>query len=314
MKLKLISLCTLLLFITSCRTAKKTNTRKKTNTNHTQITKNHQNNQNQTTQTKTITTFEEAEKLEATSAIAVTPALIREYIDTYKTIAMVEMQRYNIPASITLAQAILESGSGQGRLARYAQNHFGIKCHLGWEGDSISHDDDEKGECFRKYNHPEESFEDHSLFLVNRKRYNFLFDYKPGDYKSWAYGLKKAGYATDPKYPQKLLALISKYDLHKYDEQVLGHAFVEDATTYIPPQGQEVSTENKMLQVKKDTIQTKKIDTKKGNNLQKTYIVQKGDTLYGISRKTGISVEDLMLFNNLSTPNINFGQKLIISQ
>ena len=133
MKLKLISLCTLLLFITSCRTAKKTNTRKKTNINHTQITKNHQNHQNQTTQTKTITTFEEAEKLEATSAIAVTPALIREYIDTYKTIAMVEMQRYNIPASITLAQAILESGSGQGRLVlRSEERRVGKECRSRW--------------------------------------------------------------------------------------------------------------------------------------------------------------------------------------
>ncbi|MDO4880345.1 MAG: glucosaminidase domain-containing protein [Capnocytophaga sp.] len=303
MKIKLISLCTLLLLVASCRTSKKTNTRKKVTNSHSNTKNNHSTNTNTT---KTTTTFEEAEKLEATSALTVTPALIREYIDTYKTIAMVEMQRYNIPASITLAQAILESGSGQGRLARYAQNHFGIKCHLGWEGDSISHDDDEKGECFRKYKHAEESFEDHSLFLVNRKRYNFLFDYKPGDYKSWAYGLKKAGYATDPKYPQKLLALISKYDLHKYDEQVLGHAFVEDSGTYIPPKGQEVSRE-------KDSIQVKN-NIKKLNSSQKTYIVQKGDTLYGISKKTGTSVENLMLFNKLSNPNINLGQKLIISQ
>ena len=126
----------------------------------------------------------------------------------------------SIPASITLAQGILESGAGKGRLAVEANNHFGIKCH-DWNGKKIFHDDDEKQECFRKYDNPEYSYRDHSLFLSNRGRYSFLFDLKKDDYKQWARGLKKAGYATDPKYPQKLIDLVERYELYKYDSEVL---------------------------------------------------------------------------------------------
>ena len=143
-----------------------------------------------------------------------------DYINYYSSIAMDEMIQYGIPSSITLAQGILESGSGKGRLAVEANNHFGIKCH-GWNGKKIYHDDDKKQECFRKYDNPEFSFRDHSLFLVNRSRYSFLFDFKKDNYKQWARGLKKAGYATDPKYPQKLINLIEKYELYRYDNKVL---------------------------------------------------------------------------------------------
>lgn len=116
---------------------------------------------------------------------------------------MEEMRKYKIPASITLAQGILESGSGKGRLAVEANNHFGIKCH-GWTGKKIYHDDDASQECFRKYDYAKSSFEDHSTFLTTRGRYSKLFDYKVDDYKSWAKGLRAAGYATDRKYPQKI--------------------------------------------------------------------------------------------------------------
>ena len=133
---------------------------------------------------------------------------------------MDEMVQFGIPASITLAQGSLESGAGKGRLAVKANNHFGIKCH-DWNGKKIYHDDDEKQECFRKYDNPEYSYRDHSLFLADRKRYSFLFDLKKDDYKQWAKGLKKAGYATDPKYPQKLIDLIERYELYKYDNIVL---------------------------------------------------------------------------------------------
>ena len=133
---------------------------------------------------------------------------------------MDEMVQFGIPASITLAQGILESGAGKGRLAVQANNHFGIKCH-DWNGKKIYHDDDEEQECFRKYDNPEYSYRDHSLFLTNRGRYSFLFDFKRDDYKQWAKGLKKAGYATDPKYPQKLIDLIERYELYKYDNIVL---------------------------------------------------------------------------------------------
>ena len=306
---------------------------------------------------------ETQEELQATSAVKVTPALIHEYINTYKDIAMVEMQRYGIPASITLAQAILESGSGQGRLARHARNHFGIKCHYDWEGDTITHDDDAKGECFRKYEHPEASFEDHSQFLVNRSRYAFLFTLKAGDYKGWAYGLKKAGYATDPGYPQKLLLLIKKYELHQYDTEVLGYAFKEDkplspilntppltvekkkeanktvAKANTPaqkantPAAATKSTQKAVAKKdnspKKDTsVTAQKADTtrvaqKEANNTPteevamdaiKMYIVKKGDTLYSIARRSGVSVDDLMALNNMSNFNINMGQILVIRE
>jgi flagellum-specific peptidoglycan hydrolase FlgJ len=143
-----------------------------------------------------------------------------DYINYYSSIAMDEMIQFGIPASITLAQGILESGAGKGRLAVQANNHFGIKCH-DWTGKKIFHDDDKKQECFRKYDNPEYSYRDHSIFLSNRGRYSFLFDLKKDDYKKWARGLKKAGYATDPKYSQKLIDLIERYELYKYDNKVL---------------------------------------------------------------------------------------------
>ena len=139
------------------------------------------------------------------------------YIEKYKDIAIAEMNEYGIPASITLAQAILESGNGESRLAREGNNHFGIKCHNDWTGETIIEDDDEKGECFRKYKNADESFRDHSLFLTQRGRYTFLFDYDVSNYKKWARGLKKAGYATNPKYASLLIDLIKRYDLSKYD-------------------------------------------------------------------------------------------------
>ena len=143
-----------------------------------------------------------------------------DYINYYSSIAMDEMIQFGIPASITLAQGILESGAGRGTLAVQANNHFGIKCH-DWTGKKTFHDDDKKQECFRKYDNPEYSYRDHSIFLSNRGRYSFLFDFKKDDYKKWARGLKKAGYATDPKYSQKLIDLIERYELYKYDNKVL---------------------------------------------------------------------------------------------
>ncbi|MCH2216127.1 MAG: glucosaminidase domain-containing protein [Flavobacteriales bacterium] len=138
-----------------------------------------------------------------------------EYIDLWKNVAINQMKEYGIPASITLAQAILESGDGNSELARGANNHFGIKCH-GWSGKKVYHDDDKRNECFRKYTNARESFKDHSIFL-QRSRYRFLFDYNVTDYKSWAKGLKQAGYATNPKYPELLIRLIEENNLAQYD-------------------------------------------------------------------------------------------------
>ena len=157
-----------------------------------------------------------------TEEIVIIPKIVNteDYVNFYSKIAIDEMMQFGIPASITLAQGILESGAGKGRLAVEANNHFGIKCH-DWNGKKIYHDDDEDQECFRKYDNPEYSYRDHSLFLKNRGRYSFLFEFKKDDYKQWARGLKKAGYATDPKYPQKLIDLIERYELYKYDNIVL---------------------------------------------------------------------------------------------
>lgn len=138
------------------------------------------------------------------------------YIEQYNQLAAKQQKEYGIPASITLAQGLLESGAGVSPFAMESKNHFGIKCN-DWAGDKIYHDDDEKGECFRKYNEVVESYEDHSLFLKNRKRYAFLFELAPTDYEGWAFGLKKAGYATDPAYGYKLISIIENYQLHKYD-------------------------------------------------------------------------------------------------
>ena len=141
------------------------------------------------------------------------------YIEKYSSIAIAEMNQFGIPACITLAQGILESGNGESRLAKEGNNHFGIKCHDNWNGKTIIADDDEKGECFRKYSKAANSYRDHSLFLTERERYSFLFNYNKTDYKKWAKGLKKAGYATNPKYPSLLIDLIQKYDLNQYDKE-----------------------------------------------------------------------------------------------
>ncbi len=158
--------------------------------------------------------------------------LRQAYIEKYKEVAIEEMMLFGIPASITLAQGILESGDGESKLAKEANNHFGIKCHLDWDGPKIYHDDDEKGECFRKYKHAEESYRDHSTFLRDRSRYADLFKLDRTDYKSWAHGLKKAGYATNPNYPKLLIKIIEENNLHQYDlrsnktQMVLGEHMV----------------------------------------------------------------------------------------
>jgi flagellum-specific peptidoglycan hydrolase FlgJ len=199
------------------------------------------------------------------------------YIDLFAGEAMLEMRKFKIPASIKLAQAIVESNSGQSVLSLKSNNHFGVKCHKGWEGESVSHDDDSLGECFRKYTDPKMSFVDHSTFLKTRPRYNKLFTFNENDYVSWAYGLKEAGYATDKAYPIKLIKLIEDYELYKFDEQVLGY---------------------------KTVIQKPPID------LINYHEVLKGDTLYSISKKYNLTVDELAKLNNLNGNQLSIGQKL----
>lgn len=205
---------------------------------------------------------------------------VEDYIETFAGIAQFEMKAYGIPASITLAQGILESGAGRSDLVRRTNNHFGIKCHTDWGGEYDFHDDDEKGECFRKYNHPMYSFRDHSIFLTSRARYAFLFDYKTDDYRAWAKGLREAGYATDRHYPQKLISFIEKYQLYRYDELVIDQGYVVERTP-------------------------KTYD-------YKVHIVQKGDTLYSISKKYFVSVPELMKMNRMNGTTLSIGQELMV--
>lgn len=199
-----------------------------------------------------------------------------DYIAFFKAVAIHEMKLYGIPASITLAQGILESGSGKGRLARQANNHFGIKCH-DWTGPRIYHDDDRAQECFRKYNDPSQSYRDHSLFLAKRKRYADLFKHKITDYKAWARGLKRAGYATDPQYPKKLISLIERYKLYRYD-----------------------------------IFDKKKKNKKERDRTFQTHRVQKGDTLYSIAKRYNTTVEYIKSSNNLNSNALDIGQTLVI--
>jgi len=153
----------------------------------------------------------------------------QQYIDQYKDIAIEEMHRWKIPASITLAQGIFESGAGQSELARKGNNHFGIKCN-GWDGRKVYHDDDARNECFRAYNSVFESYEDHSRFLANGQRYRSLFNLKTTDYKGWARGLKAAGYATNPQYADKLIEIIQLYKLYEYDTAKSADRFMVEHT------------------------------------------------------------------------------------
>ncbi|HEY9183900.1 MAG TPA: glucosaminidase domain-containing protein [Salegentibacter sp.] len=204
---------------------------------------------------------------------------VEDYIKDFSGIAQEEMRLYNIPASITLAQGILESGAGQGDLSRRANNHFGIKCH-DWDGPRVYHDDDARGECFRKYKDAKYSYRDHSLFLTERARYASLFDLSTDDYKAWARGLRKAGYATDRKYPEKLIGIIERYELYRYDADVLKRP--SPSYTHNPEPS------------------------------ELTYRVEKGDTLYGIAKRYNISVEDLQRYNDLKDETLAVGQILYI--
>ena len=206
------------------------------------------------------------------------------YIKKYRDIAVEEMRKYHIPASITLAQGLLESGAGQSTLARKSNNHFGIKCGSDWDGKSVRYDDDARNECFRAYKHPKQSYEDHSKFLASRSRYAFLFKLKITDYKGWAKGLKKAGYATDRRYAQRLIDIIELYDLHQYDTKK-GLKWMKDN-----PNPHQPYIANGLVYIvvrpgdtwksisKEFDVSRKKL--RKYNDLYKGYVLQPGDILY----------------------------------
>ena len=246
---------------------------------------------------KQVYTNQVTEVIVSTSQTVVSSDVVANYITKFKDIAMDNMKVYGIPASIVLAQGILESGAGRGDLAITANNHFGIKCHQGWNGESVKHDDDAAQECFRKYDNVSESYKDHALFLTGRSRYSKLFDCSKGDYKAWARGLKAAGYATDPKYPDKLISYIQRYKLHQYDDQVLEVDYVLKS--------------NQMIEDLKIEPKNSKINREK--NLI-SYVVQKGDTLYSISKRFNLEIKELKEKNNLVENALSIGQQLEIYQ
>ncbi len=206
-----------------------------------------------------------------------------EYIDQYKDLAVKEMKRVGIPASITMAQGILESGSGNSTLARKSNNHFGIKCHNDWKGKRVYHDDDRRGECFRKYKTVYESYIDHSEFLVDKNRYASLFDLKTTDYKGWAKGLKKAGYATDPKYAHRLIDIIEKYKLYLLDEN---------------KKWQKQSSAKGDDHFEITTFNTHVVDY---NNGVKFIKVEEGDSFETVSKEFGLRPWELYHYNDLES-------------
>lgn len=236
----------------------------------------------------------------------------QEYINTYKDIAISEMKRTGIPASITLAQGLLETESGNSELVKKSNNHFGIKCKSNWSGESVSHDDDAPGECFRKYNNATDSYYDHSNFLRGSSRYAFLFQLDPMDYKGWAYGLKKAGYATNPRYPQILIKHIEENNLHQFDLEAEGQQVDE------VPVNKDVAT---TPAIKKDTVVTpaepiikpvvfsemnveqNKESIKAGRTLfngLKAVYVPKGTSLLAVATQFDVPLAKLLEYNDLT--------------
>ena len=238
----------------------------------------------------------------ALTAQRITP---EEYIQTYKDIAMREMRDHKIPASITLAQGLLESGAGNSALAREAKNHFGIKCHKGWEGDTYIMDDDEKNECFRKYDNAEESFVDHSLFLTTRSRYAALFDLDITDYEGWARGLKAAGYATNPKYAQLLIDRIKLYDLAKYDEIALGERSDDNQLPDIEPEDELLelaySPDNRSAFELVDMTADKRFIYE--NNGVRFVFAKEGETPERLAKEFGVKYQRFCEYNLLRHPD-----------
>ena len=249
---------------------------------------------------------------------------IQIYIQQYQDVAVNHMHEYGIPASIKLAQGILESSYGTSKLAKESNNHFGIKCHKDWAGSVVYHDDDEKDECFRKYDFVEDSYLDHSLFLVNKERYSSLFELKKNDYKNWAKGLKKAGYATNPDYANKLIQLIETYNLSYYDNKETDFVLKEESlykikqynyVQYVTAKAEDTydeiaeylgvwpwelikyndaSDDRVLLEGERVYIQPKRKKCQ-----VKTHEVIEGETMYSISQLYAIKIDDLYKKNKM---------------
>lgn len=221
------------------------------------------------------------------------------YIAQYKDVAIREMNQYGIPASIKLAQALLESGNGNSTLARQANNHFGIKCASGWTGKRMLKDDDEVDDCFRVYQHPEESYRDHSEFLL-RKRYAALFELDKNDYRSWARGLKSAGYATNPKYADLLVSLIERYRLFQYDSSESRVEKIQREERVFTEIVENIPNEAKDAAAKPPVA-------------MQIHEVKSGETLFAIAKRYDLTIELLKQLNNIKGDGVMAGQLLLVS-
>lgn len=224
-----------------------------------------------------------------------------DYIENYHQLAVRQQSEYGIPASITLAQGLLESSAGQSDFVKRSNNHFGIKC-TDWNGDRVYHDDDQKGECFRKYDHVIQSYEDHSLFLKNRKRYAFLFSLQATDYEGWAFGLKKAGYATDPSYAYKLISIIENYNLHRFDfekDSDNGMAMLPGASTVLPA---ELHRTGKNVEI--GTVPARATHPIFRVNGVKFVVAQQGDSYTLIADEFEINPDRLLSYNDLVSSQV----------
>ena len=241
------------------------------------------------------------------------------YIERYKDIAIAEMEQYGIPASIKLAQALLESGNGNSPLARRANNHFGIKCTPEWDGGKTYHDDDRRNDCFRVYERAEDSFHDHSQFLL-RKRYAALFKLDKDDYKGWARGLKAAGYATNPRYADLLISLIERYELYQYDRPTTRKESPHrEAVAQTEIAEEQVKKEVKEGVIEENTLEARAIKEAPEAEVKAPvridiHEVKKGDTLASIARKYGMATDELMDLNGLKTESLFIGQLILVSQ
>jgi LysM repeat protein len=226
--------------------------------------------------------------------------VIQKYIDTYKDIAIEEMNRTGVPAAITLAQGIHETSAGQSDLVRKSNNHFGIKCKAEWSGPSVTHDDDARGECFRKYDDPMDSYKDHSDFLRTRSHYAFLFKLDPTDFEAWAYGLKKAGYATNPRYPQILIKLIRDYNLEDYTLIALNRKNDNSNVTLVNTGASRDVNSQSIPAVSIETVSPVQYPSGLFKiNETKVIFISKGTSYLKVAEENEISLSRLFEFNDL---------------
>ncbi|MEI2739908.1 MAG: glucosaminidase domain-containing protein [Chitinophagaceae bacterium] len=261
--------------------------------------------------------------LTGTASHAQKQETVTDYINQFKDIAIAEMKRTGVPAAITLAQGIHESGAGQSKLVLASNNHFGIKCKSSWTGESVRHDDDAKGECFRKYPASEDSYKDHSDFLKNGQRYASLFSLEPTDYEGWANGLKKAGYATNPKYPQVLIKLIEDYSLQNYTLIALGKETNQDDAVGIATTGMPSGVATGM----NNTVQDADVTEVKVNKDTKVYpdgefrindtkvvFVSKGTSFISVAKQYDVDLSKIYEFNEMSRMEVSDKDQLIYLQ